>query len=337
MFSKKRKNKQKKKTVKTHSNKKRTIGLIIVTVIIIIIMGLISYNLVNKQELVKKKLHKPTSNKSISSCRRSPAFPMKYGLKAPYAIDLRQGIENMGLKIMEAKIDGKVLKLPEWDDFGYLGLYTIDNKGNIYTSPLPYVSIDINPPKEQNKILIVDSKTGEMTIFMNLPSKNSPNSKNPFGVIGFTYDCNTKSLYATSVAGSTFEDESGKIFQIDPETKEIKSSCNNKDVMGITIFQGKSGKRMYLGMARKPEIYSVSLNDNGGFNNDLRFEFSLVDAPGGGYHKAHRIQIKNNVMTLKAREFSYTLIAASNSLRSIYTYKYNSNFDKWEFIEVHNE
>jgi hypothetical protein len=243
----------------------------------------------------------------------------------------------MGLKIIVEKRNGKSLRLPEWNKFGFLGLYTLDNMGNIFTAPSPYVSIDINPPKEQNKILKVNGKTGEMTEFLRLPSKNPPTSKNPFGVIGLAFDCESQSLYATSIAGSTYKEESGKLFQINNIDKKILNTYDNIDVMGIAIFKGVSGKRIYLGLARKPEVYSIGLNENGSFKDDLRFEFSLIDVPGGGDYKTHRIKINNGVMTLKTREFSYTLIAASTTLRVIYTFKYNIENDKWEFIDIRNE
>lgn len=333
-------NKQKKEKKQPDINNRKRIGLIIVALIIIAIIGAIAVNIIGNNSKSKhvKQHSKNIDNISISKCLKTPYFPKRYGLKEPYAIDLRQGSnENMGLKIIEPKKNGKTIRLPSWNKFGFLGLYTLDAEGNIYTAPLPYVSIDINPPKEQNKILIVDSQKGEMKEFLRLPSKNIPTAKNPFGVIGLGFDCETNSLYATSVSGSTFSDESGKIFQINHKNKKILDTYSNIDVLGIAIFKGVSGKRMYIGLARKPEIYSIGLNESGGFNDDLKFEFSLLDVPGGGDYKAHRIKIKNNIMTLKAREFSYSLIAASTSLRVIYKFKYNNNTDKWEFIELNNE
>ncbi len=319
------------------SKKTRIYAIWVVSIIIIALLSLLAYNLIPGNSAKKHKKHVSNlGNSSISSCLKSPVFPLKFGLKAPFAVDLRQNGENMGLKIMEAKT-GRTIQLPGWRKFGYLGLYTLDNHGNIYTSPLPYVSIDINPPAEQNKILIVDAKTGKMSEFLNLPSKNPPTPNNPFGVIGLIFDCETISLYASSLAGSTFKEETGKIFQIEPKSKKILNTFDNHDVMGLAIFRGKSGKRMYMGMARKPEVWSVGLDEIGGFKEDLRFEFSLKDVPGGGNLKAHRLKIKNNRMTLKAREFSYTLIAASTSMRTIYTYEYNQNIDKWNFVELHLE
>jgi len=332
--------KKRKAPTKKSSSKKRT-GLLIVSILILGILGIIAFGLSKSKGGKKGKKHSNTSiskqNKVISSCKRSPLFPTKHGMKAPFAVDLRQGTEFRGLRIIEARRNGKYLQLPGWDKFGYLGLYSLDDKGNIFTNPLPYVSIDINPPKEQNRILKVDARTGEMSVFMNLPSTNPPSAKNPFGVIGLEYDCTTKSLYATSVAGSTYRKEYGKIFQINPDTKKILDTYDNLDAMGVTIFAGNTGRRVYIGLARKPEVYSIGLDEQGGFKDDLRFEFSLKDVPGGTDVKAHRMRINDNIMTLKAREFSYSLISASVSMRTIFKYKYNPNKDKWEFIELHSE
>ncbi len=332
--------KNKKAPSKKSGSKKRT-GLFIVSILILGIIALIAFGLSKSKGEKKGKKHSNTSisqqNKVISSCKRSPLFPTKHGMKAPFAIDLRQGAEFRGLRIIEARRNGKYLQLPGWDKYGYLGLYTLDDKGNIYTSPMPYVSIDINPPKEQNKILKVDSRTGEMNVFMSLPFTKPPSPKNPFGVIGLEYDCTTKSLYIASIAGSTYKKEYGKVFQINPDTKKILDTYDNLDVMGVAIFAGKTGRRVYVGLARKPEVYSIGLDDKGGFKDDLRFEFSLKDVPGGADVKALRMRIKDNIMTLKSREFSYSLITASVSMRIIYTYKYNLEKDKWEFIELHSE
>ncbi len=328
---------KKKKISKKKSGKKRSIAIVIVSIIVVVLIVLIGKNLISKKSSHSGRKINPSQGKAVNYCRKSAQFPLKYGLTPPFAIDLRQDMENRGLKIIEAKQGGKVLKLPGWKKFGYLGLYTLDNFGNIYTSPLPYVSIDINPPEEQNKILIVNSSDGKMEEFIRLKSKNPPTPKNPFGVIGLTFDCDTKSLYAASVAGSTYKDESGVIYQIDPVKKKVISEYKGIDVLGVGIFQGKFGKRMYLGLARKPEVYSVVINNDGSFSDDLRFEFSLVDVPGGGFDKAHRIMFRNNQMIIKAREFNYTLMASSSTLRSIYIYNYDINSDKWNFVDVQKE
>jgi len=310
--------------------KKTNLGLWIVSFLILIIIGLIIYGLLPDRHSKMSQGDFFTTNRAIVQCFKNPEFPQKFGYSPPYAIDLKQDMENKGLKIIEANT-GRILKLPGWESFGFLGLYTRDQFGNIYTSPVPYVSIDINPPGEQNKILRVDNATGEMKEFVRLPSENPPTPANPFGVIGLNFDCETNSLYATSVAGSSPKKETGKIFQIDPTNGKTKDTYDNFDALGIALFVGNDGKRAYLGSARKPEIYSVGIDKEGGFENDLRFEFSLVDVPNGSFHKAHRIKIEDDIMILKTREFSYTLIAASEVMRTEYKFRYNRNKGVWEF------
>jgi hypothetical protein len=274
-----------------------------------------------------------SGNIAMVKCLRNPEFPQKHGLKPPFAIDLKQDMFSKGLKIIEAST-GKVLKLPGWDSFGYLGLYTLDDAGNIYTSSVPYISINFNPPADQNRILRVDNATGEMTEYLRLPSVNKPTQNNPYGVIGLGFDCETNSLYATSVAGSSYEKETGKVFQINSATKEIVDTYDDFDALGIALFVGIDGKRAYLGHARKPEIYSVGIDTDGSFKNDLRFEFSLIDVPNGSYNKAHRIKIDGDIMTLKTREFSYTLITASDVMRTVYKFSYDRTDGKWKFLEL---
>ena len=328
--------KKTKKVVKGKPKKKKT-GLIAVAILIIALISIIIYVfLPNKPSRAEGRKAMNSGNKAIVECIRNPAFPRKSGLQPPYAIDLKQDMYQKGMKIIEAKT-GRVLKLPSWESFGYLGLYTLDNNGNIYTSPLPYISINHNPPEEQNRVLRVDDATGEMIEFLRLPSVNPPTSRNPYGVIGLSFDCKTNSLYATSVAGSSFEKETGKVFQIDPFSREISNTYDDFDALGIALFVGIDGKRAYLGSARKPEVYSVGIDDDGGFEKDLRFEFSLVDVPNGSYTKAHRILINDDVMTLKTREFSYTLIAASEQMKTVYKFKYNRNNGNWEFFELTEE
>ncbi len=325
------------KVAKKKHVKKRNIAVIITSVIVIALLVLMVKNLFYKKPQQNVKKINLLQAKAVDYCKKNPEFPLKYGLKPPFAIDLRQNMGNKGLLILEARKNGKGMKLPEWESFGYLGLYTLDNLGNIYTSPFPYVSIDINPPEEQNKVLIVHSSDGKIEEFVKLKSKNPPTAKNPFGVVGLAFDCDTKSLYATSISGSTYKDESGVIYQISTENKKILNKYEGLDVLGIGIFQAKYGKRLYMGVARKPEIYSIGLNDDGSFSDDIRLEFSLADAQGGGLDNAHRIKFKGNQMTIKARPFNYTLMIASNTLRTIYTYNYDVNSDKWNFVEAKEE
>ncbi len=309
-------------------------ALNIIQFLIIGIVGILLYS-------CKQEANKPEASYKmgrIDKCFRNPAFPMKYGLRAPMMIDFRQSNSSKGFSILEARKGGKVLHLKEWEKFGHLGGYTLDEFGNIYTAPVPYIDLFDNPIDKQNQIIRVDARTGEMSSFMNLPVKTKMSERNPFGIMGITFDCETGFLYASSLAGSSESNETGRIFQIDKTNKNVVSILENVDALSIAIFNAANGKRLYYGSARKPEIFSIALNKKGQFEGESRFEFSLAAQEGGSYDNAHRIRFYDDgLMQIKGIEFSYSLIAASDPLRKIYVFKYDSQKDTWNFEQVMKE
>ena len=273
----------------------------------------------------------------VDLCRSIPPIAKARGLSEPMMIDLRQ-IGYDGLRIIEGKENGKILQLNEWDDAGHLGPYTLDKAGNIFTSPVPHVSLEINKPEDQNRILRVDGQTGEMKEYIRFPRPANTSHNNPFGVMGLAYDCKTESIYACSIAGSGPNNTLGVIYQVDLKTKEIISQLDNVDAIGIGVFVTKTGKRLYYGSARDPEVFSVSLDDNGQFAGQPKFEFSLAAQQGGSADRGHRIRFtKDKKMEVKGIEFSYSLMAASDPMRNIYNFKYDTVNDKWMSLGVHKQ
>lgn len=273
----------------------------------------------------------------VTDCLAGPAFLPELELDSPF-IDTSQRVA-MGLIIGEPYENGRYYQHETWDDAGNLGPFTYDNKGNIYLSPVPLASLETNPTAEQNQVYVVDSQTAEMTQFLELPWPLPPSGANPFGVVGLTYDCDTNSLYVASVAGSTAQEEVGTIYQIDITTGEIVSQLNNSDAIGVGVYNGSSDKRLYYGVARSPEVYSISLDaTTGNFYGEPRFEFSLAAQPGGSFDNAHRIQFtQDGRMLIKGREFSYSLQVASEPQRNLYAFQHDPNEDSWTFLNVQQE
>ena len=306
----------------------------------ILILGIAGYFI--GRELIVKEKDKPSAVSSVQNpgsvrpCAVNPVFPIQKGLRPPFLIDLRQQ-GYRGLRIIENRVDGNILELPGWDAFGWLGLYSLDDMGNIYLSSVPHESIQHNPVGEQNRILVVDSQTGIMSEFMSLPQEKPSTLKNPFGAMGLHYDCDNKFLYVSSIAGSTIDQSLGSVFQIDLQKKKVVDRLKKTDAIGLSTFNNVGGKRLYFGLAREPEVYSIALDDNGRFTGKPRKEFSLLDQPGGAFDKAHRIRFRGDQMEVKANEFTYTLAAASDPHRNIYNFKYNRNTDQWEFINMYQQ
>ena len=306
----------------------------IYVIISLILIGILGWNLLEKEE--------KTSTKNLvvgpaNLCKHSPALITKYGLQQPVMIDFRQK-GFTGMRIIEAKAGGKVLQLPSWDDAGHLGPYALDRKGNVYTTPIPHVSFSNEELKIQNKIYQIDSNTGEMAEFIDLPAMKPPSTNNPFGAMGIAYDCDTESIYITSLTGSNASEEIGRLFQVDLATKKVVNIFEGIDAIGVGVFTTKKGKKIYYGSAREPDIYSINLDGKGNFVGAPQFEFSLVEQEGGSFDKGHRIRFfKDNRIEIKGIEFSYSLMVASDPLRNIYNFKYDENADTWTFLEVHKQ
>jgi hypothetical protein len=228
----------------------------------------------------------------------------------------------------------KTFQHETWDDAGWLGPITLDKLGNVYIVPVPVISVYDNPTGEQNVVWRVDSMTGVLTKMLSLPPLVQPDATNPFGALGATYDCDTNSLYVTSVMGSTRQKENGRLYRIDLAKNEVASIFDNVDALGVSVFNTSKGKRLYFGSSRKPEIRSIALDDFGNFVGAPRMEFSLENLGPRGDDKARRINfLPNNDMEVFGIEFGFNLIAPTEKQETKYRFKYDAGEDKWKFID----
>lgn len=274
---------------------------------------------------------------NVTACLAGPAFTADLGLQSP-AIDTSQVLAT-GLVIREPFENGRYYQHETWDDAGNVGPFTYDGTGTIYVGPTPLASLQTNPTAEQNWIYRVDTLTAVMEKYIELPWPLPPSGANPFGIIGLTYDCDTDSLYAATVAGSTAQEEVGSIYQVNLKNGEIISQLDKTDAIGLGIFNGTEGKRLYYGSARAPEVYSISLDASSGeIYGEPRLEFSLAAQPGGSFDNANRIQFTTDgKMVVKGNEFSYSLQVASDPQRNIYTFQHEPPDDSWTFLNVQQQ
>lgn len=271
----------------------------------------------------------------VNYCQASPQFVYALDFDQP-VVDTTQEFAD-GLLIRDLA-DGALYQHETWDDAGKVGAFALDWLGNIYVSPAPVINQELNPVEEQNKVFKTDTQNGDMVEFVDLPWPLPPAGSNPYGVVGLTYDCETDSLYVASIAGSTGQDEVGVLYQINPTTGDVLSQFENQDALGVGIFKGSQGKRLYFGAGRSPEVYSIALDDNGRFVGEPRLEFSLAAQPGGSPEIAHRIQFTaDNNMIVKAIEFNYSLQASTRRERDIYTFAYDEEDDSWVFQGIESE
>lgn len=284
---------------------------------------------------------------AANACRQNPYFAAAQGLPESLSISTNERLIR-GLVVYDSSFTPDQVVLgapgvyqhPTWDDAGYLGPVATDSEGNIYTAATPRTGLLENPPEKSNIVYKIDSRSGEMRPLVDLPAAAPPAAGNPFGIMGLTYDCNTDSLYVASVMGSTFDSEVGRIYQVDARTGEVRDMLEGVDALGVAAFNGTSGKRLYFGAARKPELRSVALDRNGRFMAldepapaGPRTDVLLAELGEGYDLRARRISFSaaGNEMVVRAVEFYYTMVAASEVRSVNFTFAYDEAGDSWTF------
>ncbi|MEZ4725862.1 MAG: hypothetical protein R3E79_01880 [Caldilineaceae bacterium] len=268
----------------------------------------------------------------VDYCKRSPLFRDTEGFSTRSVLSTAErGVK--GAIMVEVDENGQVTRNyqhPSWDDAGYLGHVVLDRGGNLYTFPAPYVSLIDNPPELQNIIYRIDSTTAELTRFYTLTAPALPTGENPFGIMGLAYDCDTESLYASSVAGSTRAETLGQIVRLDLATREVRFRYEGVDAFGMGLYIGPTGKRLYYGLTRTPEIYSIGVDDAGNLLDDIRLEITLPDPS----LKARRlIFATDGSLQVRSRPFDFNLIVTSERPEVLFTYQLDEATQQWQLVQ----
>jgi len=278
--------------------------------------------------------------RGVTECVRNPLFIQIAKMQQPVAIDTQQS-RLPGVVVRELKGARRVYRHPSWEQSGHVATSVRDRGGNIYTVPIPSISLDINPLEKRNNVYRIDSKTGEMSVFMSLPMEDGRSQRNPFGTLGVFLDCDTNALYVSSVSDSTPEKVRGVIYKINIETAEIESSLSNVDAIGVAVFEIDGKKRLYYGDARSSSVLSVPLLKSGDFEprKTPRYEFSLLAIKNGDSTQVRKIRfIKDNDygyrLSVTDTEFAFRLLSGNTRRFRHYEFIWNHKHQKWEFLRI---
>ncbi len=275
-------------------------------------------------------------------CGINSKFVQSLGFTGVSAMDTRSKYVK-GVMLRELDQNGNITRSyqdPTWSSAGYLGALQHDELGNVYLIPMPFISVLENPPAKANIISRIDTDTGKLLPFVELPAAAPLTSQNVYGLMDITYDCDTRYLYASSVLGSTPDHVAGRIFQIDPSTGTVLSILDGIDAIGLGIFNDPQGKRLYFGLARASEVYSVSLDNNGSFGSDIRLELSLVGLGTKTNERARTIAFQGpSQLVIKTLQFDFNLVAPSETQQTLLVYIYNADQNTWDFTrsQISNE
>ena len=275
--------------------------------------------------------------RSVTACRQFPAFTEQLDL-TDSAFFGTNVAGRTGLAIADPPTNS-VLQDDTWDDAGNLGPYVLDGLGNVWTAPVPLTSLELNPPDQQNMIYRVDTNTAKMAEYVELAPARPPSEFNPFGIVGLTYDCETNSLYAASLMGSTPTEEVGRIFRVDLDDNTASLVLEGADVMGVGVAEAPDGKRLYYGLARSDEVRSLPLDNNGDAAGESRTEFSLATLSGNPTNdRPQRISVDvDGNLEVKAVEFNYSLRISGQTVPTIYVVHLNGETGQWELVSAEKQ
>jgi hypothetical protein len=225
----------------------------------------------------------------------------------------------MGLVLYDAERPDQGFQHPDgsWDDAGHLGAFAYDGVGNIYVAPTPRVSLLENPPAGSTTIWRIESSTGHMAPYITIEAAAAPNERNPFGVMGLSYDCGTNSLIVSSVAGSTPGQERGRIVRVDLATRTTTTLLDGVDSIGLVIARIGGEQRLFYGLARSNEVWSISLDERGIVNGEPQFAFALdlVGATPG--ERVRKLDVDKGTLRMTMVPFAFTLQAGSEEQQRV--------------------
>ena len=307
----------------------------------VLFMCFVAFNcLILKPKLMAQTT--PVVNTYTADCKRQPAFIAALGLgfnASKSALSTSERTKK-GLVLIELSqtsqtnsTRNKYYQDSTWTQFGYLGPIAIDHLGNAYMAPIPVVNTLYNQQKNQNTVLKLDAKTGKLAPLLKLnhnAQTSNYNPDNPFGLLGLGYDCDTHTLYASSVFGSTLYNEMGRISAIDLKTNAVISQFNNFDGFGLAVSRATGEKRLYVAKARTGDVVSFAVDKMGKIMGLPRAEFSLEGLGERGDDKARRIQATaNGELILYGVEFYFNLTAPTEKPETVYTFRYDLPTKRW--------
>ncbi len=271
-----------------------------------------------------------------NNCKANPAFVQSLsGFNPAKSFFSTSEIRKMGLVLVEnAGVPGhpslRYYQHPSWKKGGWLASILLDETGNIFITPAPFINILDNTLASQNTVYKVDGSTGIMNEFIQLPMPDSVTVNNAYGIIGMAYLCEASVLYVSTVLGSDRFVERGGLYAIDIKTKKITDKIMGKDVMGMGISYITGERRLYFGTGRSPAIYSIALTKNGHFSGSLKEEFTLAGLGSRGDDKVRRIRTdENGNLLINAVDFNYNLIAPREKQETVYYFIYDQSLKKW--------
>jgi hypothetical protein len=272
------------------------------------------------------------------SCVGDPKFITKFGLSRRSLVDTSRA-DILGLSVIDVDAKGtptRRFQHPSWTQAGSLGRVQRDRFGNIYVYPAPAVNVANNPVEKSNFLYRIDSETGEMAPFAELPKAGQAASNgNPFGLMALAYDCDQESLYVSTLYASTASEERGLIARVDLKTKAVTVVRRGIDVLSLTVGRESDGRRrLYAGAVRDNVIVSYPIESSGALGGSETVEIHL-DGIAVAQDKRPRVLRfdARGQLSVRSIPFDYALTARTSIPSAELRFSRDSSSRKFKLIE----
>ena len=301
---------------------------IFISLIIVVTVGTQVFIEKNKKIVIKPsvKIENNIGNFSKkASCARPPRFLLELKIPQPVIIDLSQK-RFKGVAFQYGKNFEQVLHPKEWEKYEHFSTYALDEQGNAFLVPTPFVSIRATTFDLQKNLYKLDSITGKISIFRHFDDVY-PSPNNPYGINAVVYDCEDKTLWVAAIDETDYTTQRGVIYHIDTKTGGLLQKIESVDTLTLAILMSDKGKYLLVGAARDSALYAYKI-ESGKLVNDA---IKLLELTSATEH-IRKIKVKGkNHLELQTIPFSYALIAqTAKKDRSQYDAKWNDLSKSWE-------
>lgn len=275
-------------------------------------------------------------------CKQTPEFIRKLGFNPSKSALISTERRTMGVVLVEYRdIRNQSLGIsrrhvdPSWRSAGFVSTVTLDNRGNAYVLPSAMVNTIHNPAEGQNIIHRIEGGTGKMKPFLKLPSVKPPGKENAFGLMGCHFDCGNGSLLVSSIAGSSADEEIGRVFQVDLKKKAFKVILEGVDVMAVAVRRLGSKRELFYGLARSSQVWKVALEEDGSVKGKPTKVIDLSNLGPQGDEKAKKIKFdRQGRMIITGVPFFYNLTAPVEGQASNFIFVYDKAELRWKLSGI---
>jgi len=302
---------------------------ITLSILIVLVSFGVVYNIKNSKTPTKK-IEKLDSNigsfQKSRGCARFPYFLSKMRIPQPIAIDLSQQ-HYKGLAFLFGRGFNRAVHIKTWERFDYFGGYALDRSGNMYLTPMPFISVKPYTFNLQKNIYKLDSKSGKLSIWLTLDEVKAT-SNNPFGIISIVYDCDDNTLWVSSIDKSDYFHSRGTIYHIDIASKKILQKVEGVDALSLQLLHTTKGKYLLAGVANDNTLIALEIKNSKLLSTPIK----IFELPNEEEHIRKIKVVGKNHLRIQTIPFSYNLIAQTleqASIRKSYDLVWDESSLKW--------